>query len=894
MLRINNEILLDFIHCPYKAYRKSKHQKGIISDYETLYGQLKQAQKISFEKSISKNSKPILHQITFNGTIPKESIALDFNFKNENIDLAVDGIEFFDKKKFIPIFITPFEKVTRTDKFFLALQAFFIQNEFNLQVENCKVVFGKGIRQTRFKLSSFAKTIKKEVVEMGKILSNSNAPQFFRNNHCQVCEFQQDCLERLIERDDLSLLAGLKPKEIQQKNNRGIFSVKQLSFSFHPKKNPYRKRKFLPELKALAIREGKTFIQEIPTIPASPNIVFLDIEGIPDRNFYYLIGAIVKTNDTETNYSFWANDESEEQKIFLELFTLLQSLSEFTILHYGSYETQALKTISKVLPQEHQEFAKKVIDSSFNLLSVFTHTIYPPTYSNSLKDIARFIKFDWTEKNASGLQSIVWRCHWEMAQNDELKHKLIQYNIEDCKALIKVKSLILNIASDGNNIFEKTENIKKDSIFKWQRNKFLIANFDQINRFAYFNYQREKVLFKTYPKIVTRQKTINYQKLKSKKLKPNKIVLIPRPKNCPKCKGTKFYKHDKQYRTIIDLKFSKTYIRRQITLYHMDRFGCRDCGYIFTPKDSITLAHSKYGRMLSCWVVNQSIFYRNSYNKISEQLKESFGINYISTTTGCIKSQFSEFYKPTFDEIVEYVKSNRLIHIDETMFNVRKESTCYVWVFTNIDAVFYLYRPTRESDFLKELLVDFKGVLISDFYAGYDAVNCPKQRCLIHLIRDLNDDFVKNQLDNDFKIMVLKFSQLLNEIVATVNKFGLKKRNLNKHKKAVSFFFKSLGRMYFESEICVKWQKRFNVFKDELFTFLDYDGIPWNNNNAENAIKAVALYRREADGLVTKKRIQEDLTLLSIQQTCKFRNVSFFEFLKSGEKSIFKYSEKHK
>ena len=37
---------------------------------------------------------------------------MDFNFKNENIDLAVDGIEFIDRKKFIPIFITPFEKVT--------------------------------------------------------------------------------------------------------------------------------------------------------------------------------------------------------------------------------------------------------------------------------------------------------------------------------------------------------------------------------------------------------------------------------------------------------------------------------------------------------------------------------------------------------------------------------------------------------------------------------------------------------------------------------------------------------------------------------------------------------------------------------------------------------------
>ena len=169
-MQINNEILYDFIHCQYKAYRKSKQQKGIISDHEVLYGRLKQVQKKDFEKSLTKNAKPIFHQITFDGTTPKDGIALDFNFKNENISLTIDGIEFSHKKKFIPIFITPFEKVMRTDKLFIALQASFIQNEFNQQVESCKVIFGKSIGQTKFKLSTFTKAIKKTIVEISKTL----------------------------------------------------------------------------------------------------------------------------------------------------------------------------------------------------------------------------------------------------------------------------------------------------------------------------------------------------------------------------------------------------------------------------------------------------------------------------------------------------------------------------------------------------------------------------------------------------------------------------------------------------------------------------------------------------------------------------------------------------
>ena len=162
-------------------------------------------------------------------------------------------------------------------------------------------------------------------------------PIFHKNPHCQICEFTESCLDKLNERDDLSLLTSLKPKEILQKNSRGLFSVKQLSYSFKPKKNPHQKRKFLPELKALAIRENKTFILEMPNLKQTQTEVFLDFEGIPDKNSNYLIGLILRTNKVEKEYSFWANNKDDETKIFIELIELLKPLQNFTIYHYGAY-----------------------------------------------------------------------------------------------------------------------------------------------------------------------------------------------------------------------------------------------------------------------------------------------------------------------------------------------------------------------------------------------------------------------------------------------------------------------------------------------------------------------------------------------------------------------------
>ncbi len=61
-------------------------------------------------------------------------------------------------------------------------------------------------------------------------------------------------------------------------------------------------------------------------------------------------------------------------------------------------------------------------------------------------------------------------------------------------------------------------------------------------------------------------------------------------------------------------------------------------------------------------------------------------------------------------------------------------------MLASLEDVVFLYSDTREGDMVHALLKDFRGVLVSDFYAVYDAFKCPQQKCLIHLMRDINDD----------------------------------------------------------------------------------------------------------------------------------------------------------
>jgi hypothetical protein len=117
------------------------------------------------------------------------------------------------------------------------------------------------------------------------------------------------------------------------------------------------------------------------------------------------------------------------------------------------------------------------------------------------------------------------------------------------------------------------------------------------------------------------------------------------------------------------------------------------------------------------------------------------------------------------------------------------------------------------------------------------------------------------------------------------NSYGLKARNLSKHKKAALGFVEHVIAMKCEAEAGLALQKRIEKNRDKLFTFIDYDGVPWNNNNAEHAVRAFTRLRN-AIGTSTPKGHREYATLLSIQQTLRYRGIGFLEFMRSGRMEI--------
>jgi hypothetical protein len=206
-------------------------------------------------------------------------------------------------------------------------------------------------------------------------------------------------------------------------------------------------------------------------------------------------------------------------------------------------------------------------------------------------------------------------------------------------------------------------------------------------------------------------------------------------------------------------------------------------------------------------------------------------------------------------------------------------------IFT-VTQLSYTFRPRRAPKRAKNPATPHHFALQAlairentDFFTGYDSLKCAQQKCLIHLIRDMNEDLLGNGFDNEYKEMVQRFAHLLQQIVETVDKYGLTRRHFRRHRDDAVRFLKSVEETRYSSPIATKYQERMGKYGSRLFTFLNCDGVPWNNNNAEHAIKGFARVRRFADGRFTEDSIREYLVMLSVAETCGYQNVEVLEFL---------------
>ena len=411
------------------------------------------------------------------------------------------------------------------------------------------------------------------------------------NRHCPECGFQSRCRKKAIEKDDLSLLANLPTKERSRLNGKGILTVNQLAYTFRPRRRTKRlaakPEKYHHSLKALALREKKIHLVGDPQLQIKGTAIYLDVEGLPDRDFYYLVGFRLEGDQGVSHHSLWADNAADEERIWSSFLDILSAIDRPVLIHYGSFETTFLKRMcDRYGGPPEDSAAAKAISSSVNVLSVIFAQVYFPTYSNGLKEIARFLGFEWGDPSSSALQSIAWRHDWESSGDPTVREKLIAYNADDCKALCLVAHTLGQISQPEIDHADSTgsesgiiraESLGKNLTSKWRPFKSPLADLELINSAAHWNYQRDRVFVRSgHAKRKTDQSEPGRRKGAKK---AEKLVVLQGSVDLPEMRQTVAREKIVYYPEPYMIWYSaEAALKGRSVKYVLQTYRCRSCG----------------------------------------------------------------------------------------------------------------------------------------------------------------------------------------------------------------------------------------------------------------------------------------------------------------------------
>jgi transposase len=232
-----------------------------------------------------------------------------------------------------------------------------------------------------------------------------------------------------------------------------------------------------------------------------------------------------------------------------------------------------------------------------------------------------------------------------------------------------------------------------------------------------------------------------------------------------------------------------------------------------------------------------------------------------------------------YEQIQREALNSAVLHGDETGWRVKGE-TYWLWCFCTQNLTYYMIDRSRGSPALLKFFTEtFAGTLISDFWGAYNAVHAgQRQMCLVHLLRDLEKVEQYGKPDQDWAAFAKKLRRLLRDAMRLWKRDG----QLSGEPGVASDEYDSKRNRLHQrlaELIETDWQhkdarrliKRLRRHQQDLFTFLDFPDVPFDNNHAERAIRPAVIMRKNSYSNRSERGADTQAVLMSIYRTLKQR-----------------------
>lgn len=259
---------------------------------------------------------------------------------------------------------------------------------------------------------------------------------------------------------------------------------------------------------------------------------------------------------------------------------------------------------------------------------------------------------------------------------------------------------------------------------------------------------------------------------------------------------------------------------------------------------------------------------------------------------------------PLLELLKMHIRSGPLINMDETTIQVLAEpgrsptTKSYMWVsrggMPEKPALIYHYAPSRSSQVAAALLIDYKGVVQTDGYAGYDFLNVQKDifhaGCWAHARRKFTeaDKGAGKGHKSGSVDVALGYIRRIYEVESEGKRRGCNSAQRvelrrQKAKPILDDFYKWLSKKSLQvvPKSLLGLAVNYTLKQwDRLLVYLDHGDMTPDNNLAENAIRPFVVGRKNFLFAGTPEGAQASACLYSLIETAKANNLEPYKYLR--------------
>ena len=293
--KITRDVLECYSHCKYKGWLRLSGERCASSDYDILLNERRaDVKRAAIEKIIAQcPDLDVADTTLLNTDLLRRRLpfVLDAVLETSETHLLFDGLKKvpglskLGDYHYVPMLFCDERRMRREQKLLLELYGLLLSS-LQAKAPNIGIVWhGEEGKATRLRLATGFLKAEHALRDLNELKNADSPPRLLLNDHCHVCEFRQQCHDKAVDEDSLSLLRGMGEKEIRNYNRKGIFTTTQLSCTFRPRRRGKRVKSPSPihyyALQALALRDSKTYVYGLPALPTPQTRIYFDVEGAP-------------------------------------------------------------------------------------------------------------------------------------------------------------------------------------------------------------------------------------------------------------------------------------------------------------------------------------------------------------------------------------------------------------------------------------------------------------------------------------------------------------------------------------------------------------------------------------------------------------------------------------